>query len=99
MKQLVFYVPHSHLEAVKAALFTAGAGRIGNYDCCAWQTEGVGQFRPLPGSKPFLGQVNQTERVQEWKVELACDEAHLPAALAALRKAHPYETPAFFVHG
>jgi hypothetical protein len=99
MKQLVFYVPHSHLEAVKEALFAAGAGRIGNYDRCAWQTEGLGQYRPLPGSKPFLGQESQTEEVREWKVELVCDEAQLPAALAALKKVHPYETPAFFVHG
>ncbi len=97
MYQLIFYVPSSHTESVKQALFTAGAGRIGSYDCCSWQTDGVGQFRPLKGSKPFLGQENLIERVAEVKVEMVCAPEHLAAALSALRLSHPYETPAYFV--
>ena len=93
--QLCFYVPESHADVVKDALFAAGAGRIGNYDCCAWQTRGEGQFRPLPGSNAFIGQTLELERVPEMKVELVCDSRCLGAALDALREAHPYETPAF----
>ncbi len=98
MHQLVFYVPHSHLEVVKEALFAAGAGRMGNYDRCSWETEGLGQYRPREGSNPFLGEEGRTERVREWKVEMVCEGSALAAVLAALKKAHPYETPAYFVH-
>ena len=51
--KIELYVPESHLTAVKTAMFEAGAGRVGNYDLCAWQTRGEGQFRPLDGSRPF----------------------------------------------
>lgn len=51
--KLCFYVPVTHIEQVKQAMFAAGAGTIGNYDCCAWQVLGVGQFRPLAGSQAF----------------------------------------------
>lgn len=47
MYKITFYVPESHLESVKTALFDQGAGKIGHYDCCAWQAEGIGQYRPL----------------------------------------------------
>ncbi len=91
----VFYVPEEHAEAVKAAVFAAGAGRIGNYDCCCWQTVGLGQFRPLAGSRPFLGSQGAVEKAAETRVEMVCPESRLAAAVAALRRAHPYETPAF----
>ena len=74
MLSIQFYVPESHLEPVKNALFAAGAGKIGNYDCCAWQTKGEGQFRALEGSQPFLGQKGQIEKVSEWKVEMVFAE-------------------------
>ena len=95
MYQLCFYVPESHVESVKSALFEAGAGRIGDYDCCAWQTLGTGQFRPAEGSRPFLGAVGTLETVPEFRVEMACADASIEAVVAALRTAHPYEEPAF----
>lgn len=97
MVALQVYVPESHLESVKAALFAAGAGRIGNYDSCCWQTKGTGQFRPLENSNPFLGKQGAVERVDEWKIELVCEESLLPKVLEALKAAHPYETPAYLV--
>jgi hypothetical protein len=97
MYKITFYVPESHLEPVKAALFAAGAGRIGAYDACAWQVKGQGQFRPLPGSNPFVGKTGQVEQVDEYKVELVCDDASIQRAVAALRDAHPYEEPAYDV--
>ena len=95
MYQLVFYVPESHVETVKGAVFAAGAGRIGNYDSCAWQTLGDGQFRPGDGSTPYLGNEGSLEIVPEFRVELVCDDACIESAIAALREAHPYEEPAF----
>ena len=79
MYKLAFFVPVSHVEVVKAAVFAAGGGRIGDYDHCAWQTLGQGQFRPLDGSQPFLGQTGQVEVVEEWKVELVVADASVLA--------------------
>jgi len=95
MYKLEFYVPETHLDEVKSAVFQAGAGRIGNYDCCCWQTLGSGQFRPLAGSRPFLGQIDEIEKVPEWKVEMVFGEDYLMAVIEALESAHPYETPAY----
>lgn len=97
MYQIVFYVPETHLEAVKGALFEAGAGKIGDYDSCAWQTFGQGQFRPLAGSDPYLGQTGQVETVAEYRVELVCEGAVLETAIEAMLAAHPYEEPAYSV--
>lgn len=97
MYKLAFFVPASHVEVVKAAVFAAGGGRIGDYDHCAWQTLGQGQFRPLDGSQPYLGQTGQVEVVEEWKVELVVADELIAQVVAALRQSHPYETPAYEV--
>lgn len=95
MYKLCFYVPAAHVDAVKQAVFDAGAGRIGAYDSCCWQVLGQGQFRPLAGADPTIGAVGQLELVDEYKVEMVCDGAAIEAAVAALKKAHPYEEPAY----
>jgi hypothetical protein len=108
MYKLAVFIPETHLETVKAALFAAGAGKIGCYDRCCWQSRGTGQFRPLPGSDPFItvGEDPQdsalhpgsdTVQVTEYKVELVCDDHLIRDAVRALRQAHPYEAPAFDV--
>jgi len=97
MVKLNFFVPEEHLESVKQALFAAGAGRIGNYDSCCWQTLGTGQFRPLQGSDPFLGQQGKVEQVAEYKVELVCEDSVIKAVIEALKRSHPYDEPAFDV--
>ncbi len=97
MYSLAVYIPESHLEEVKSALFAAGAGRIGNYDSCAWQVRGEGQFRALEGANPNIGKIGAVEHVAEVKVELVCSDAVVKNVIAALKKAHPYETPAFIV--
>ena len=94
-RRIDVYVPESHAEAVKNAMFAAGAGTIGNYDCCCFQTVGRGQFRPLDGSSPFLGSNGRVEHVTEWKLEMIFPEEKLREVIAALRRVHPYETPAF----
>ncbi len=95
MYLLSFCVPESHLESVKSALFQQGAGRFNHYDCCAWQTQGTGQFRALDGSKPFIGKQDHIEQVEEYKVEMICQDSCLDAVIKALKSAHPYEEPAF----
>lgn len=95
MYQLIFYVPTTHIEQVKSAIFAAGAGRYEDYDCCCWQTLGTGQFRPLDGSNPFIGEQGKTEKVDEYKVETICKNEVLQDVINALVKSHPYEEPAY----
>jgi|SRR5690554_4884911 len=98
MYKLCFCVPVDHAEETKKAVFRAGGGRIGDYDCCAWQTLGQGQFRPLEGSNPHLGQHGQLEHVDELKVELVCEDHLIRDVVEAMRRAHPYEEPAYEVY-
>ena len=95
MTKLEFYVPEENTEEVKKAVFEAGAGKIGNYDCCAWETSGTGQFRPCEGSTPFIGQLDEIEKVKELKIEMVCEDALIDKVIEALKNAHPYETPAY----
>ncbi len=95
MLKLTVYIPATHLEAVKNALFAAGAGRYRNYDRCCWQVLGQGQFRPLQGSKPFLGVIDADEYADEYRVEMLCPDELLCDIQQALLAAHPYEEPAY----
>ena len=97
MYKLAFFVPPSHVEVVKAEVFAAGGGRIGDYDHCAWQVLGQGQYRPLDGSQPFLGEAGVVEQVEEWRVELVVADDLIAQVVAALKRSHPYETPAYEV--
>ncbi|MGJ7459369.1 NGG1p interacting factor NIF3 [Halomonas sp. MA07-2] len=97
MYKLAFFVPMADAEAVKEAVFATGAGRIGDYEACCFETRGTGQFRPLAGAKPHIGQVGDLERLEELKVELVCEDHLIRDAVAALKAVHPYEEPAFDV--
>ena len=92
---ICFYVPESHLEIVKEALFQQGAGHFGTYDKACWQTQGQGQFRPLEGAHPHIGQPNEFTQIVEYKVEIICATQNLKACIAALRLSHPYDVPAY----
>jgi hypothetical protein len=93
--KLECYIPETHLDCVKQAIFSAGAGTIGDYDCCSWETTGRGQFRPLAGSSPFFGVRNKVEYVDEIKLETVCPIEKIADIIIALKAAHPYETPAY----
>jgi structural toxin protein (hemagglutinin/hemolysin) RtxA len=95
MYSLVCYVPESHLEQVKVALFEAGAGQVGTYGECCWQVLGQGQFRPLEGADPFIGEEGRLERVMEYRLEMVVEEEYAVQAVQALLSAHPYEVPAY----
>ena len=93
--KLSVYVPETHLESLKDALFAAGAGSYGQYDRCCWQTLGTGQFRPLPGNHAFIGETGTTCKVNEYKLEMICKDSKVSDVMKALKQAHPYEEPAF----
>lgn len=97
--KLTVYIPVDYADEVKAALFAAGAGKQGCYDQCSWQVLGRGQFRPLTGSQPFIGEASKTnngiEYVDEYRVEMLCDAACLEAVKSAIKQSHPYEEPAY----
>ena len=95
MYLLVIYVPEESLENVKTAVFTAGAGKIGNYSHCSWQVKGQGQFKPEIGSSPFKGEVNKLGKVDEYRWELVCPDRDIKNIVQAMLEAHPYETPAY----
>jgi hypothetical protein len=97
-RKLVVFVPAEALDAVRDALFDAGAGRIGDYERCSWYAEGTGTFRALPGASPTIGEVGEEERVSELRLETVFPEARQDEIVAALRGAHPYEEPAFDVY-
>ena len=94
---LYFLAPETHLDVIKNAIFAVGAGSIGHYSHCAWQTLGDGQFMPLSGSHAFIGKIDKLEKIAEYKVEIVCTEEQIHAAVAALKLAHPYETPSYQV--
>jgi dinuclear metal center YbgI/SA1388 family protein len=93
----VVLVPAGHADAVRSALFEAGAGQIGDYSQCSWSVAGIGQFLPGRGASPAVGTVGRVERLAEDRVEVIAPAAIRARVLAALRAAHPYEEPAFDV--
>lgn len=95
MIKLCVYVPESHIEMVKRAMFDAGAGRIGLYEECSWQTLGEGQFKPMPGSQPFIGSTGHRTVVSEYQLEMVCRNELLTQVVDAMKRAHPYEEPAY----
>ncbi len=95
---LVTYVPPDAAEAVRDALATAGAGRIGLYDGCSFSSGGTGRFTPLDGAAPAIGTVGDAESTAEVRIEALVQRWSLQAAVAAVRAAHPYETPVITTH-
>ncbi|MBU3752266.1 MAG: Nif3-like dinuclear metal center hexameric protein, partial [Mycobacterium sp.] len=95
----VVFVPVDNAEALRAALFAAGAGQIGDYSQCSWSVTGTGQFLPGTAAAPAIGTVGTVERVIEDRVEMIAPTGLRGQVLAALRTAHPYEEPAFDVFG
>jgi len=97
MYKLSYFVPTEAKEKTKEALFNVGAGKFRNYDCCSFESEGMGQFRPLDGANPYIGEHNKMEYVKEYKVEMICDDALIKKAVEVLKEAHPYEEVAYEV--
>lgn len=85
--KLLFFVPPQHLPDIKAAIFSTGAGRIGNYEQVCFTSPGVGQFKPVDGAKPVIGEVGKLEEVGEVRCELICGDRKIAvAAVEALKR-------------
>ncbi|MBT9395385.1 Nif3-like dinuclear metal center hexameric protein [Hymenobacter sp. NST-14] len=97
LAKLITYVPASHTDAVLEALYAAGAGQIGQYAGCSFRSEGTFTFTPGAGTNPFLGTPGQPHTGPEDRVEVLLPLHRQHAALAALRRAHPYEEVAYEV--
>jgi len=94
-RKLVVFVPVHALDAVRNALFAAGAGRIGKYERCSWYTEGTGTFLGGEATDPSIGERGREERVPETRLETVYPADREEEVVRALREAHPYEEPAF----
>ncbi|MDB0441580.1 Nif3-like dinuclear metal center hexameric protein [Clostridioides difficile] len=93
--KLAVYVPCNYSESLRNALSSSGAGHIGNYSNCTFSIEGEGQFKPLEGSNPFLGSINDIESVNEIKIETVVPQKHLGGVISSMIDAHPYEEVAY----
>lgn len=91
--KLEIYIPDSHFDILQSALQSAGAGRIGNYDCCMSYCRVRSTWRPLVGAKPYIGVEGETSVSDELKVEIIVLKERLEDTLQAIRKVHPYEEP------
>lgn len=94
LRKIAVTVPASHAAEVREALYSAGCGRLGRYDRCSFGAEGHGTFRALDGAAPYVGTVGSDHREAEEKIEVVAERRVVPAALAALAAAHPYQEPA-----
>jgi hypothetical protein len=97
-RKLVVFVPAEALDAVRDAVFAAGAGRIGDYERCSWYAEGTGTFLGGEGTDPTIGERGREERVPELRLETVFPAERQAEVIDALRRAHPYEEPAYDVY-
>jgi dinuclear metal center YbgI/SA1388 family protein len=93
--KIVVFVPDENLRDVQNAMWQAGAGQIGNYDCTGFRTRGTGTFRPNADAEPHIGQIGKLETVDEWRLEVIAPRAGSTPILAAMKAAHPYEEVAY----
>lgn len=95
LSKLSVFVPTSHLEEVKNALFNSGAGSIGNYSECSFSTNGTGTFTPNESASPFLGEIGTRENAEEIKLEVIVSNHQLNQVIVEMIQAHPYEEVAY----
>jgi dinuclear metal center YbgI/SA1388 family protein len=95
--KLIVFVPIESAAKISNAVFAAGAGAIGNYKNCSFGAEGTGTFLPLKGAKPAVGKKGKPEKVPEIRFETIVPSEKLDSVIAAIKKAHPYDTPTFDV--
>jgi len=93
--KLITFVPRLHSYSVREALFNAGAGTVGNYDCCSYNIDGVGTFQANDNANPFVGEANKLHSESETRIEVILPYYLKNSILEALLKVHPYEEPAY----
>ena len=95
LSKLVTFVPLTEASKVRAALFEAGAGQIGNYDSCSFNSEGNGTFRGGADTNPFAGKPGEFHTEKEIKIETIVPKPLMGKVISALLQAHPYEEVAY----
>ncbi len=95
--QINFYVPIKYAQVVKNAMFDAGAGKFDNYEHCAWQTLGTGQFKPIGDARPIIGELNKLKVLEEYKVEMLCTKDKIKQVISVMKLTHPYEQVAYSI--
>ena len=98
LRKVVVFCPIKDAEAVRTAMFDAGAGAIGAYDHCSFNLTGKGTYRPLDGANPHLGKVGEEHTEEEIQVSVICSSSIERAVVSAMRQAHPYEEVAYEVY-
>jgi hypothetical protein len=98
MYKLIYFVPIEAKEKTKEALFTMGAGMFDKYECCSFETLGMGQFKPIGDANPHIGSLNKLEVLEEYKVEIICKDELVHKAVEVLKESHPYEEVAYEVY-
>lgn len=96
--KIVIFVPNTHGDIVRKILSETGCGHIGNYDYCSFTTKGVGRFRGLEGTNPYIGKSGQTEEVEEERIETICPKEKISEVIQAIKAVHPYEEPAIDIY-
>ncbi len=92
------FVPSEHEEKVRNALFSAGAGHIGQYDKCSFNVNGPGSFRALPGTHPYAGEIDKFHLEKETRIETVFPAYLQKQVIRALLEAHPYEEVAYDIY-
>ena len=98
LKKLVTFCPTEHADKVRAAIFEAGAGKIGDYDCCSFNLEGKGSFRAGENTNPYTGSINELHYEPEVRIETIFPAYLQPAVLSAMFASHPYEEVAYDIY-
>ena len=98
MYKVVVYVPEKSINKVRKAMSSAGAGWVGKYSDCFFSVEGEGTFKPLKGTKPYIGQVGELAHVKEYRLETIAEENKLNNVIEAMNKNHPYEEVAYDIY-
>ena len=98
LQKLVTFIPVNYANKVRAAVFAAGAGHIGNYDNCSFNIEGTGTFRAGKNTTPFIGEKNKEHHEKEIRFETIFPFYLKNKIINALTEAHPYEEVAFDIY-
>ena len=91
--KLEIFIPETHFRKLQKALRETDAGHIGNYDCCLSYSRVTGTWRPLLGTRPYIGTENAISEEPEFKVEVTCKVENLRRTMEAVKAVHPYEEP------
>lgn len=98
LRKLVVFCPKNHADKVRSAIFEAGAGFIGNYDCCSFNIEGKGSFRAMENANPFVGEIGKIHLEEEVRIETIYPVFIENQIVSAMLKAHPYEEVAYDIY-